>query len=1114
MKRCLVLVAWVGCLFMNDKTNAQSVSLNAGVWQGFSDPAYIKQYPFIKGRLCNVSWKDIEPSNNSWNWTTFDSELTERVKDSLPVIFSIFTYEDAPDWIYDYGVPKVRVNDANGNFLRYAPYFSDTDYINLFQRMISSVRKHMDSLPASIRRWIVGVEGAMGSTGDFIGYQGEVASEYYLSNDDFDSLYKKFASYFNNEYKNTSPRIHLLTNPGNSNAENQLYTWFITSCPNSWVKQGTIGKAFQLNDEVSDSSFLYHLMNTPQNGEYTRARCEITKEGAWFYKNTYRNMFAIMANMIYWGFDWSNQGLQFYTDNGYKAAYNFFNKYAGQKDPFIATNAVCFFKDGLDASDGDRFPELLYGTLDRNNTLRYTAIAAAYALKGALEEDPLTATLGDFDNLSATGINDVGWNVFSNNYERWLHQINPNGTSVGYWNVSASAEPNSMYGKYARAFDVASGKNTFYFDVDKSFLRNAPLNGAYSATISITYLDKGTGGFKLYYDSKNGGTDKLGLTVNCGNTNKWLTATVTLNDAYFGNRALSASDFYFKSTSTTENVIFSHVELSRPAFTSTSPAMFATDIPTLDTTCFNGVSASKYFVLSGYYLDGTPVSIGPLAGFKFALGDSDLYTDSLTITGYGTNINRTVYVKFYPSAAQTYQGNILVKGGGISAGINVFAKATAINSLPNLNTVVANISCNGKEDGTITNTPAGGTGPFTYNWTKASSSTWKRTTEDVSSLAADTYTLVFKSSAGCATTTTYTIIEPSEFHASIAIDSPIICKGGNTTVTITGTGGTLPYSGTGTFTQGGVYKSYDVSDARGCKDNQHITISNGTQSEPGKPTTMNDDDAENRGLCNGGNYIFSTNAVSSATSYTWTLPNGGSIVSSQNNGLSITAYIPAGNNSRDVSVKANNNCGSSSDYTKTIKALPAKPSSVTGLSSVSKNATGKVYSVTNEAGVTYTWTVPTGASITAGQNTSSITVTFGTKSGNVTAKATNNCGSSTGSAKYVTVKANLTGDDDSTIEATDAFVSEETDTSFAVAAGAHILIAPNPATDMFTISLSGNKNISSIAVYNMQGRLVLQKKTNASIVRVLKNELGGATGVYLVDIISGTQHFKQKVVVY
>lgn len=56
------------------------------------------------------------------------------------------------------------------------------------------------------------------------------------------------------------------------------------------------------------------------------------------------------------------------------------------------------------------------------------------------------------------------------------------------------------------------------------------------------------------------------------------------------------------------------------------------------------------------------------------------------------------------------------------------------------------------------------------------------------------------------------------------------------------------------------------------------------------------------------------------------------------------------------------------------------------------NATGQVYSVTNTVGSTYTWTVPSGATITSGQGTNSITVDFGTTGGQITVVETINCG--------------------------------------------------------------------------------------------------------------------------
>jgi uncharacterized protein (TIGR02145 family) len=68
------------------------------------------------------------------------------------------------------------------------------------------------------------------------------------------------------------------------------------------------------------------------------------------------------------------------------------------------------------------------------------------------------------------------------------------------------------------------------------------------------------------------------------------------------------------------------------------------------------------------------------------------------------------------------------------------------------------------------------------------------------------------------------------------------------------------------------------------------------------------------------------------------------------------------------------------------------------------------YSVTNVSGVTYTWSLPSGWSITAGQNSNSITVTAGTSAvaGNISVTPSNSCGNGTVRTLAVTVITTVT----------------------------------------------------------------------------------------------------------
>jgi len=84
--------------------------------------------------------------------------------------------------------------------------------------------------------------------------------------------------------------------------------------------------------------------------------------------------------------------------------------------------------------------------------------------------------------------------------------------------------------------------------------------------------------------------------------------------------------------------------------------------------------------------------------------------------------------------------------------------------------------------------------------------------------------------------------------------------------------------------------------------------------------------------------------------------------------------------------------------------VPPAAGAISGPTPVCANSTGNLYSVGAITNATsYSWTVPAGATITAGSGTTLITVTFGTTAGNVTVMGTNACGNGTPSSLAVTL---------------------------------------------------------------------------------------------------------------
>jgi hypothetical protein len=145
----------------------------------------------------------------------------------------------------------------------------------------------------------------------------------------------------------------------------------------------------------------------------------------------------------------------------------------------------------------------------------------------------------------------------------------------------------------------------------------------------------------------------------------------------------------------------------------------------------------------------------------------------------------------------------------------------------------------------------------------------------------------------------------------------------------------------------------------------------------------------------------------SGVTYNWTVPSGVTITSGQGTNAITTSWASTAGN---VTVALTSACGTSSNsLAVSIASGNLSVGPITGNSSNCKGITGVVYSIPAIAGATYSWTVPTGVSITSGTGSNSITTTWSSTavSGNVSVNASTTC--SSGSATLpVTVASGLT----------------------------------------------------------------------------------------------------------
>jgi len=275
------------------------------------------------------------------------------------------------------------------------------------------------------------------------------------------------------------------------------------------------------------------------------------------------------------------------------------------------------------------------------------------------------------------------------------------------------------------------------------------------------------------------------------------------------------------------------------------------------------------------------------------------------------------------------------------------------------------ILCNGGSS-TITVSATGGTAPYSGTGTFT--------------LGGGSWTFTVTDANGCESSTSIFITEPSQLEATAFATGSILCFGGTTTVSVNASGGTAPYSGTGTFNQAAGTITYTVTDANGCTSSSSVTLTQPTKVEGTTSTTpasgCSTPDGTATVVASGGN-----------GSYTYVWSPGGQTTATAT-GLVAGSYT--------VSITDGNGCsGSATALVTGSGGSVGTPSAISGPAGACRNSAGIVYSVINDPNATsYTWTLPSGA--TGSSTTNSITVAFGSgfNGGFICVAANNACGSS------------------------------------------------------------------------------------------------------------------------
>lgn len=305
------------------------------------------------------------------------------------------------------------------------------------------------------------------------------------------------------------------------------------------------------------------------------------------------------------------------------------------------------------------------------------------------------ATSGEDANKTFTSVNT------GNVYMSFLVNVSAAQTGdyfIGLYQTS-SIFPIRIYAKT----DAAGG---FFFGVSKG--SSTAVYETTSRVFGTTYMVV----VKYTFNTATTTDDVVNLWVNPALGGTEPTATLA-NVTGTGADGASASAVYLRqggaASSSTQQIdaILAGTTWESVTPSNATPALsISTPLTAFGNACINTEAGPNSFTISGTNLTTADVTVGALSGFTYSTTAGGTYTSTLSITQAGGAFSQTVFVKFAPTAVQSYDGNIPVAGGGVSTAVNVAASGAGVNTAPVVTSGSASAitQVSATVSGTITNT--------------------------------------------------------------------------------------------------------------------------------------------------------------------------------------------------------------------------------------------------------------------------------------------------------------------------------------------------------------------------------------------------------------------------
>lgn len=572
--------SWLIILFFS-LTNivfAQKVAVpvtSFGVWDrgdgidDYADP----QFDYVLGIEAGAGWNAIQPvSPDAFDFSDLQKSIDKAYKFKKLVKVSINVGPDSPKWLYENGVPLVKVIDNKpGKHDKWPdyPYYMNENYKKYYHELIRQFSLFLRNQPEDKFKCIAFVQVKTGSTGDEEPYKGRPEDDKYsISKDEwltfrFDA-FNTFKKYFNDV---TDHQITLTFNRVDPEKQPEEFNWVMTKLNPSigfGIKGGAYNRGHHLSGENTYKTNWYKYLVNPKGLKlFSASEMDQSWRKGYFTINYEVGFYWAVVSGLNVGLSSTNlsRGAVEYAMEHpeIREIYKMYNKYAQQVYPSTAKYAYSILHEGLNSANTVKFPESIYGEAKEKNLDRYTKICKAYESRGARMDDLKAAATGQVNQRDyQKGYNDAGWDIPDGNYERFLTQLKPEETSIGLFRVRGEInKSSSRYDRFARSFENATKKNTMYFQFDEELFAASKPD---TLKFKITWLDKNAGStweLRYNYGKKS---FKSALKVKGVGDYKWKTETITIKSPIVNGKGKFGSDFMLVNTDKKDD-IFNGIEV-------------------------------------------------------------------------------------------------------------------------------------------------------------------------------------------------------------------------------------------------------------------------------------------------------------------------------------------------------------------------------------------------------------------------------------------------------------------------------------------------------------------------------------------------------------------------